>query len=115
MSMSAIRGLMEDGERVLAEDVVEGANGKATPLVVTTRAFYLSVGGRYTRYAYAKVRAATFDTHDMFIALDGQAVRLKYRPGTTGAKRCRRCAARWRWPACRRHRNNDFPAKANSY
>jgi hypothetical protein len=31
MSMAAIRGLMEDGERVLAEDVVEGPNGKPTP------------------------------------------------------------------------------------
>ena len=82
MSMAAIRGLMEDGERVLAEDVVEGANGKATPLVVTSRAFYLSVGGRYTRYAYSRVRAATFDAHDIFIALDGQAVRMKYRQGT---------------------------------
>ena len=82
MSIAAIRGLMEEGERVLAEDVVEGANGKATPLVVTSRAFYLSVGGRYTRYAFGRVRAATFDTHDIFIALDGQAVRMKYRPGT---------------------------------
>jgi hypothetical protein len=82
MSTAAIRGLMEDGERVLAEDVVEGPNGKPTPLVITSRAFYLSVGGRYTRHPYAKVRAATFDAHDIFIALDGQAVRLKYRPGT---------------------------------
>ena len=82
MSMAAIRGLMEDGERVLAEDVVEGPNGKTTPLVVTSRAFYLSVGGRYTRYAYGRVRATTFDAHDIFIALDGQAVRLKYRPST---------------------------------
>ena len=81
--MAAIRGLMEDGERVLAEDVVEGATGKATPLVVTSRAFYLSAGGRYTRYAYSRVRAATFDAHDVFIALDGQAVRMKYRQGTT--------------------------------
>ena len=82
MSTSAIRGLMEEGERVLAEDVVEGANGKSSPLVVTTRAFYLSVGGRYTRYPYARIRAATFDTHDVFIALDGQAVRMRYRPST---------------------------------
>ena len=82
MSMSAIRGLMEDGERVLAEDLVEGFNGKPSPLVVTTRAFYLSVGGRYTRYAYSRIRAATFDTHDVFIALDGQSVRMKYRPST---------------------------------
>jgi hypothetical protein len=82
MSTAAIRGLMEDGERVLADDVVEGPNGKPAPLVVTSRAFYLSVGGRYTRYPYAKVRAATFDAHDIFIALDGQAVRLKYRPST---------------------------------
>jgi hypothetical protein len=81
MSTSAIRGLMEEGERVLAEEVVEGPHGR-TPLVVTSRAFYLSIGGRYTRYAYGKVRAATFDTHDIFIALDGQAVRLKYRPST---------------------------------
>jgi hypothetical protein len=81
MSTSAIRGLMEEGERVLAEDVVEGPHGR-TPLVVTSRAFYLSIGGRYTRYPYGKVRAATFDTHDIFIALDGQAVRLKYRPST---------------------------------
>jgi hypothetical protein len=81
MSTSAIRGLMEAGERVLAEDVVEGPNGK-TPLVVTTRAFYLIVGGRYTRYPYAEVRAATFDVHDIFVALDGRAVRLKYRPST---------------------------------
>lgn len=82
MSTAAIRGLMEDGERILAEDVVEGPTGKAIPLVVTSRAFYLSVGGRYTRYAYGRVRAATFDAHDVFIALDGQAVRLKYRPST---------------------------------
>jgi hypothetical protein len=82
MSTSAIRGLMEEGERVLAEDVVEGPYGKPAPLVVTSRAFYLSVGGRYTRYPYGQVRSATFDTHDIFIALDGQAVRLKYRPGT---------------------------------
>ena len=82
MSTAAIRGLMEAGERLLAEDVVEGPYGKPAPLVVTSRAFYLSVGGRYTRYPYAKVRAATFDTHDVFIALDGQAVRLKYRPST---------------------------------
>ena len=82
MSTAAIRGLMEDGERVLAEDVVDGPNGKSTPLVVTSRAFYLSIGGRYTRHPYAEVRAATFDAHDIFIALDGQAVRLKYRPGT---------------------------------
>ncbi|MCA1846484.1 MAG: hypothetical protein LC792_25475 [Actinobacteria bacterium] len=81
-SRAAIRGLMEEGERVLAEDVVEGATGKATPLVVTSRAFYLSVGGRYARFAYNRVRAATFDAHDIFIALDGQGVRLKYRPGT---------------------------------
>jgi hypothetical protein len=73
---------MEEGERVLAEDVVEGATGKATPLVVTSRAFYLSVGGRYTRYAYNRVRAATFDSHDIFIALDGQSVRMRYRPST---------------------------------
>ncbi|HEV7863718.1 MAG TPA: hypothetical protein VGR20_13495 [Acidimicrobiia bacterium] len=82
MRTSAIRGLMEEGERVLAEDVVEGSLGKPTPLLVTSRAFYLSVGGRYTRYPYGKVRAATFDAHDIFIALDGQAVRLRYRPGT---------------------------------
>ena len=82
MSTTAIRGLMEDGERVLAEDVVEGFNGKPAPLVVTSRAFYLSVGGRYTRYAYSRIRAATFDLHDVFIALDGQAVRMKYRPST---------------------------------
>jgi hypothetical protein len=82
MSTAAIRGLMEEGERVLADDVVEGPTGKATPLVVTSRAFYLSVGGRYTRYAYNRVRAATFDAHDVFIALDGQAVRMKYRPST---------------------------------
>ena len=82
MGASAIRGLLEEGERVLAEEVVEGPNGKTSPLVVTSRAFYLSVGGRYTRYPYTRVRAATFDTHDIFIALDGQAVRLRYRPGT---------------------------------
>ncbi|MGH9003821.1 MAG: hypothetical protein ACRDYV_11895 [Acidimicrobiia bacterium] len=82
MSTGAIRGLMEDGERVLAEDVVEGPNGKATPLVVTSRAFYLSAGGRYTRYPYGRIRAVTFDAHDIFIALDGQAVRMRYRPGT---------------------------------
>jgi hypothetical protein len=82
MSGSAIRGLMEEGELVLAEDVVEGPHGRGAPLVVTSRAFYLSVGGRYTRYPYAKVRAATFDVHDVFIALDGQAVRMKYRPST---------------------------------
>lgn len=82
MSMSAIRGLLEEGERVLAEDVVEGFNGKPSPLVVTTRAFYLSVGGRYTRYAFSRIRAATFDMHDVFIALDGQSVRMKYRPST---------------------------------
>ena len=83
MSTAAIRGLMEEGERVLADDVVEGPQGKASPLIVTSRAFYLSTGGRYTRYAYARVRAATFDTHDIFIALDGQTVRLRYRPGTS--------------------------------
>jgi hypothetical protein len=82
MSRTAIRALMEEGERVLAEDVVEGFNGKSTPLVVTSRAFYLSVGGRFTRYAYGRIKAATFDTHDVFIALDGQAVRMKYRPST---------------------------------
>jgi hypothetical protein len=82
VSTSAIRGLMEQGERVLAEDVVEGPQGRPSPLVVTSRAFYLSAGGRYTRYPYASVRAATFDTHDIFIALDGQAVRLRYRPST---------------------------------
>jgi hypothetical protein len=82
VSTSAIRGLLEEGERVLAEDVVEGPLGKPCPLVVTSRAFYLSVGGRYTRYPYGRVRAATFDTHDIFIALEGQTVRLRYRPGT---------------------------------
>ena len=82
MSTTAIRGLMEEGERVLAEDVVEGFNGKATPLIVTSRAFYVSVGGRFTRYAYVRIKAATFDTYDVFIALDGQTVRLKYRPST---------------------------------
>jgi hypothetical protein len=82
MSTAAIRGLIEDGERVLAEDVVEGFNGKPTPLVVTSRAFYLSVGGRFTRYPYSRIRAATFDLHDVFIALDGQTVRMKYRPST---------------------------------
>jgi hypothetical protein len=82
MSRTAIRVLMEDGERILGEDVVEGFNGKPTPLVVTSRAFYLSVGGRFTRFAYGRIKAATFDTHDVFIALDGQAVRMKYRPGT---------------------------------
>ena len=73
---------MEDGERILAEDVVEGFNGKPTPLIVTSRAFYLSVGGRYTRYAYNRIKATTYAAHDIFIALDGQAVRMKYRPGT---------------------------------
>jgi hypothetical protein len=82
MSRTAIRVLMEDGERILGEDVVEGFNGKPTPLVVTSRAFYLSVGGRFTRFAYGRIKAATFDTHDVFIALDGQAVRMKYRPST---------------------------------
>ena len=82
MHVSAIRGLMDPGERVLAEDVVEGPHGRGAPLVVTSRAFYLSVGGRYARYRYADVRAATFDLHDVFIALDGQAVRMKYRPST---------------------------------
>jgi hypothetical protein len=82
MSTSAIRGLLEEGERVLAEDVVEGAHGRPTPLIVTSRAFYLSVGGRYTRYPYARLRAATFDVHDVFIALDGQTVRMRYRPST---------------------------------
>jgi hypothetical protein len=82
MSTAAIRGLVEDGERILAEDVVEAFNGKPTPLVVTSRAFYLSVGGRFTRYPYSRIRAATFDTHDVFIALDGQTVRMKYRPST---------------------------------
>lgn len=82
MSTSAIRGLLEDGERVLAEDVVEGFNGRPSPLVVTSRAFYLSIGGRYTRHPYSRIRAATFDTHDVFIALDGQAVRMRYRPST---------------------------------
>jgi hypothetical protein len=79
---TAIRGLMAEGERVLAEDVVELHNGKRSPLVVTSRAFYLSVGGRFTRYPYCRIRAATFDLHDVFIALDGQAVRIKYRPST---------------------------------
>ena len=82
MSTSAIRGLMEDGERILAQDVVEGFNGRTTPLIVTSRAFYLSVGGRYARYPYSRIKAATFDLHDVFIALDGQAVRMKYRPST---------------------------------
>jgi hypothetical protein len=81
-SMAAIRALLEDGERVLAEDVVEGFNGKPSPLIVTSRAFYLSAGGRFTRYAYGRIRAATFDTRDVFIALDGQAVRMKYRSST---------------------------------
>jgi hypothetical protein len=82
MSTSAIRGLLEEGERVLAEDVVEGPNGRPTPLVVTSRAFYLNAGGRFTRYPYARLKAATFDLHDVFIALDGQALRMKYRSGT---------------------------------
>ena len=82
VSTSAIRGLLEDGERVLAEDVVEAPNGRNTPLVVTTRAFYLSMGGRFTRFPYSKVRATTFDVHDIFIAVEGQAVRLRYRHGT---------------------------------
>ena len=43
VSTSAIRGLLQDGERVLAEDVVEGPNGRNTPLVVTSRAFYLTI------------------------------------------------------------------------
>ncbi|HVW31183.1 MAG TPA: hypothetical protein VHL53_01480 [Acidimicrobiia bacterium] len=79
MSVSAIRGLMEDGERVLGEDAVENHRGKATPLVVTTRAFYLNDGGLYTRYAYSRIRSATFDQREIFIALDGQAVRLRCR------------------------------------
>ena len=79
MSVSAIRGLMEDGERILGEDVVENQRGRATPIVVTTRAFYLNDGGRYTRYAYGRIRSATFDVRDIFIALDGQAVRLRSR------------------------------------
>ena len=83
MSTPAIRGLLEEGERVLAEDVVEGPLGKPSPLVVTSRAFYLSTGGRYTRYPYARVRSATFDTRDIFIALEGQTVRLRYRPTTS--------------------------------
>ena len=82
MSTAAIRGLLEDGERILAEDVVEGPNGRNTPLVVTSRAFYLTIGGRFTRFPYAKVRSATFDIHDIFIAVEGQAVRLRYRPST---------------------------------
>jgi len=69
MSMAAIRGLMADGERVLAEDGRRRAHRKSTPLVVTTRAFYVSAGGRYTRYAYSRGGAATFDAHDLFIAL----------------------------------------------
>jgi hypothetical protein len=81
VSTSAIRGLMEEGERVLAEDVVDGPSGR-TPLVVTSRAFYLIIGGRYTRFPYARIRAATFDIHDVFIALEGQAVRMRYRPST---------------------------------
>jgi hypothetical protein len=82
MNTSAIRGLLEDGERVLAEDVVEGPNGRDTPLLVTSRAFYLTIGGRFTRFPYSRIRAATFDLHDIFIALDGQAVRIRYRPST---------------------------------
>ena len=81
MSTSAVRGLLEEGERVLAEDVVDGPTGR-TPLVVTSRAFYLVVGGRYNRFPYARIRAATFDVHDVFIALEGQAVRIRYRPST---------------------------------
>ena len=93
---------MEEGERVLAEDVVEGPNGRPSPLVVTSRAFYLSTGGRYTRHPYARVRAATFDIHDIFIALDGQAVRLRYRPGTDRSEALqalRRQVALARFPA----------------
>ena len=79
MSVSAIRGLMEDGERVLGEDFVEDHRGRSTPIIVTTRAFYLNDGGMYTRYAYSRIRSATFDLREIFIALDGQAVRVRCR------------------------------------
>jgi hypothetical protein len=72
---------MEAGEAVLGDDIVEGPFGK-TALVVSTRAFYLNIGGRFTRYRHEDVRAATFDVHDIFLALDGAVVRLKCRQGT---------------------------------
>ena len=81
LGRSSIRPLMEAGEAVLHDDAVDGPYGKTT-LVVTTRAFYLNVGGRFVRYRHEDVRAATFDVHDIFLALDGNIVRLKCRQGT---------------------------------
>ena len=86
MSTAAIRGLMEDGERVLAKTSSRGRT-EADTAGRDVPAFYLEHGGRYARYPYVKVRAATFDAHDIFIALDGQAVRLKYRPGHRAQRR----------------------------
>jgi hypothetical protein len=72
---------MEPGEGVLGDEIIEGPYGKHT-LVVTTRAFYLKVGGQFSRYRYEDVKASTFDTHDVYLAFAGRMVRLNCRKGT---------------------------------
>ena len=80
-SRSAIKPLMEPGEVFLRDDVVEGPHGDTT-LIVTSHAFYLTLGGRFARCRYEDVRSATFDTRDVYLALDGRMVRLICRRGT---------------------------------
>ena len=79
-SRSAIGPLMEPGEVFLREDVVEGPHGETT-LVVTSHAFYLTLGGRLARCRYEDVRSSTFDARDVYLALDGRMVRLICRRG----------------------------------
>jgi hypothetical protein len=72
---------MEPGEVFLRDDVVEGPHGETT-LVVTSHAFYLTLGGRFARCRYEDVRSSTFDTRDVYLALPGRMIRLICRRGT---------------------------------
>jgi hypothetical protein len=80
-SRSAIGPLMEQGEVFLRDDVVEGPHGETT-LVVTSHAFYLTLGGRLARCRYEDIRSATFDARDVYLALNGRMIRLICRRGT---------------------------------
>lgn len=73
---------MEEGESIVrADGDIQGAHGK-TILVVSTRAFYLRVAGRYVRHPYRQVKSITVDTHDVFVALPGRVVRFSVPRGT---------------------------------
>lgn len=74
---------MQPGESFVREDEeITGAHGK-TVLVVTTKAFYLKVAGRFVRHPYSEVKGLTVDTHDVFVAMVGKVVRFSARSGTS--------------------------------